>query len=104
MSAVSGLVEIPGDSLKENVMIVLQGAEGENTKIQKKADSKLQWKFNKVNPGKYLVWSYIDKDSSGTYSYGKPYPFIPSERFVYYPDTLKLRARWPVEDVKIEYK
>jgi hypothetical protein len=104
LSAVSGLVEIPGDSLKENVMIVLQGAEGENTKIQKKADSKLQWKFNKVNPGKYLVWSYIDKDSSGTYSYGKPYPFIPSERFVYYPDTLKLRARWPVEDVRIEYK
>jgi hypothetical protein len=103
-SAVSGLVEVPRNNLKGNIMVVLQSTEGENIKIQKKADSNLEWKFNKVYPGKYLLWSYIDKDSSGTYSYGKPYPFTPSERFVYYPDTLKLRARWPVADVKVEYK
>jgi hypothetical protein len=103
-SAVSGKVEIPKDPITGNVMVVLQSTEAGNLKIQKKADSKHTWKFNRVYPGKYLLWSYIDSDSSSTYSYGKPYPFNPSERFVYYPDTLKLRARWPVADVKIEYK
>lgn len=103
-SAVSGLVELPKEPFKGNVMVVLQSTEAENLKVQKKADLRNEWNFNRIYPGKYLLWSYLDRDSSGTYSYGKPYPFIPSERFVFYPDTLKLKARWPVTDVKIEYK
>jgi hypothetical protein len=103
-SAVSGLVKLPESLQKEKVMLVLESSEGERIKYQKKTNLKQEWKFNKVNSGKYILWSYIDMDSSESFNFGKPFPFIPSERFVFYPDTLKLRARWPVEDVVIEYK
>lgn len=103
-SSVSGLVKLPEILQKEKVILVLQETEGEKIVHKKNADTKKIWKFDKVSPGKYILWSFIDKDSSSSYNYGKPYPFIPSERFVYYQDTLKIRARWPVEDVMIEYK
>ena len=59
--------------------------------------------FQRVLPGKYILWGFIDEDSSGIYNYGKMVPFEHSERFVFYPDTLNLRARWPVGDVFLNF-
>ncbi len=59
--------------------------------------------FKRVLPGKYILWGFIDEDSSGTYNYGKMLPFEPSERFVFFPDTLNLRPRWPVGDIFIKF-
>jgi len=58
-----------------------------------------EFEFENVYPGKYFLWYFVDSDSNRTYNYGKVYPFVPSERFNYYPDTLKLRPRWPVGDI-----
>lgn len=49
--------------------------------------------------GKYAVQAYRDADGNGIYSPGQPFPFVPSERFTVYPDTLKVRARWGMEGV-----
>ena len=38
------------------------------------------------------------------YDYGNVQPLQLAEEFTFYPDTLNLRARWPVGDVKINYK
>lgn len=54
--------------------------------------------------GMYGLSAYRDTDSSGTYSYGLPFPFTPSERFAAYPDTVKVRARWGVQGVEIRLK
>lgn len=51
--------------------------------------------------GRYTLDAFRDRDSSRTYSYGRPFPFQPSERFTVYPDTVKVRARWAVEGVRI---
>jgi hypothetical protein len=49
--------------------------------------------------GLYSVWAYKDADSSGGYSFGLPFTFVPSETFTVLADTLKVRARWGVEGV-----
>ena len=60
--------------------------------------------LDRLVEGKYVLSAFRDADSSGTYTYGLPYPFAPSERFVVYPDTVKVRARWDVEGVAIRFR
>ena len=38
-----------------------------------------------------------DRDGDGRYGFGSVYPYLPSERFVIYQDTVAVRARWPNE-------
>ena len=58
--------------------------------------------LTRVLPGKYLAWAFVDLDSNEVYSYGNAEPFKYSEKFVYYPDTLNLRPRWPVGDMVLD--
>lgn len=58
----------------------------------------------KIAEGSYIVSAFRDDDNNGKYSYGNPFPFQPSELFAFYPDTIKVRARWPVEGVIIRLR
>lgn len=53
--------------------------------------------------GSYVLEAFRDADSNGVYSYGRPFPCRHAERFVNYPDTLKLRARWPLEGIVVKF-
>lgn len=53
--------------------------------------------------GRYIVSAFVDADSSGEYSFGQAYPFRPSERYTMLPDTLRVRARWSVENVIVTF-
>lgn len=57
--------------------------------------------MNRLVEGKYVLDAFRDRDSSRDFSYGTVRPFAPSERFAVYPDTIKVRARWNVEGVRI---
>lgn len=57
--------------------------------------------FPKVPEGKYILESYIDADTSGTYTFGTAYPFTPAERFGRNQDTIRVRARWESEGADI---
>ncbi|HEV8537792.1 MAG TPA: Ig-like domain-containing protein [Bacteroidota bacterium] len=57
--------------------------------------------FNFLPEGRYTLFAFCDSDSNGVYSYGKPYPFMFAEPFSILPDTLKVRARWPLDGVVI---
>jgi hypothetical protein len=52
-----------------------------------------------IPEGKYILSAYRDRNGDGQYNIGRVVPFKPSERFTQYADTLKLRARWPLEGV-----
>lgn len=98
----SGLVE--NVQMTDNPYVILQGTEGD-TKVYSlylQRDSKFE--FNRVFPGKYFLWCFLDRDSSSKYNYGKPYPYIPSEEFSFYPDTLNLRARWGKMDMIFNFR
>lgn len=60
--------------------------------------------FEELPEGQYVLSAIIDVDSNGVYSYGKPFPFQPSERFTQYNDTLKVRVRWPMEGITVRFK
>ncbi len=55
------------------------------------------YRFPAILPGDYLIDFYRDEDGNNRYSFGHPFPFQPAERFAAYPDTIKVRARWPNE-------
>jgi len=60
--------------------------------------------LDKLPEGKYTISAFRDSDGSGKFSYGQPFPFITSERFAVYADTLKVRARWSVEGVVVRFR
>ena len=57
--------------------------------------------LREVREGRYVLQMFEDSDSSGAYSFGLPYPFVPSERFSVFPDTLRVRARWTFENADL---
>jgi hypothetical protein len=57
-----------------------------------------------IAEGSYVFQSFRDRNNNGKYDSGKPFPFIYSERMSSFSDTLKVRARWPLEGVKIKMK
>lgn len=98
-SGVSGTIDL--SQTDQKVEVVLEGIEKLNTKYYTSVMSDHSFEFERVLPGKYLIWCFFDKDSNGVFNYGSINPFEYSERFYSYPDTLNLRARWPVGDVNI---
>jgi hypothetical protein len=67
-------------------------------------DTTGEFLLERLVEGKYTVAGFRDADSNGVYTYGSPFPFRPSERFAVYPDTLKVRARWPLEGVVVRFR
>ena len=97
-SGVSGIVKSKNDNVK--VLLKQVGVSSKPTQVA--TEKNKSFNFKRVLPGKYLVWAYIDADSNNEYSYGNLEPFKYAEYFKYYPDTLNLRARWPVGDIEID--
>lgn len=98
-SGVSGAVASDDSTL----MTVIESISMPKKVYQQKNDKKNKFDFKKVVPGKYLAWSYKDKNVNGKYDKGAIKPFAFAEDFRYYSDTLNLRARWPVGDVIIQF-
>jgi hypothetical protein len=67
-------------------------------------DSAGAFNFEHLREGKYSLWAYRDRDADGKYTFGDVFPYKPSERFTVYTDTLKIRARWPLEGVLLRLK
>ncbi|HTY37698.1 MAG TPA: hypothetical protein VMH23_11330, partial [Bacteroidota bacterium] len=58
--------------------------------------------MNDLPEGKYLLHAFRDRDGNMKYTRGQVFPYQPSERFTQFPDTLRLRARWPLEGVELK--
>ena len=90
-------------TVSQNPVIVLQNTKGGKFIYKQKLNNNT-FNFERVEPGKYMLWCYFDIDSSGTYNYGKLFPFQPAEEFSVYKDTLNLRPRWVQTDLKFNFK
>ncbi len=94
-------------SVKSNdgtdLVVLLKNVEQNKISYQQKVDSKNNFDFKKIVPGKYLLWSFKDNGKNGKYDHGTIKPFNFAEEFKFYPDTLNLRARWPVVDISLSF-
>ncbi|MBN2413968.1 Ig-like domain-containing protein [candidate division KSB1 bacterium] len=59
--------------------------------------------FKDLFPGIYTIRVFRDSDNNYQYSYGEAFPFIPAERIYVYPDSIKIRSRWPDEGENIVF-
>jgi hypothetical protein len=55
------------------------------------------YRFEHILPGLYQLGGFRDANRNGRYDFGVAFPFLPAERFVVWPDTIKTRSRWPNE-------
>ncbi len=55
------------------------------------------YRFEHILPGLYQLGGFRDANRNGRYDFGAAFPFLPAERFVVWPDTIKARSRWPNE-------
>ncbi|MBU0472602.1 MAG: Ig-like domain-containing protein [Bacteroidetes bacterium] len=101
-SGMSGKID-PIDSLL-NIIVAIENTENKEIKYFTKAKVDKTYSFERILPGKYTVWMFDDLNEDGKYNYGKINPFVLSEDFIVYPDTLNLRARWPVGDVNLKFQ
>jgi len=60
-----------------------------------------EYVFKDLLPGIYTINVFRDEDDNDQYSFGEAYPYQPSERFYVYPDSIKIRSRWPNEGENI---
>ena len=95
----SSLTSISGD-INDTTYIIVATNE-KNIKYKTKAKKDKSFKLDRIKEGKYVLFLFQDSDSNSVYSYGKVFPYEKPEKFFYFPDTLKVKARWPLEDVKI---
>jgi uncharacterized protein (DUF2141 family)/methionine-rich copper-binding protein CopC len=84
-------------------VLVLENTEVSTLLYQQKPASD-KYEFSRVEPGKYLLWCYLDENGNGKYDYGWPEPIKFSEQFAFYPDTLNLRPRWEVSDLIFKFR
>jgi hypothetical protein len=104
LSAISGTVV---DSTHEKGEIVVTATEAGVTAAPiytAVADATGTFTLQNLPEGKYFLQAFRDRENKRTYSHGRPYPYQLAAPFAVYPDTLKLRARWPLEGVKIQIK
>lgn len=100
-SGVSGSIKNYEES--SEVYVELKSTDNNKANYIKKMNKDKSFTLSKILPGKYLLNSFIDKNKNGKYDSGSVKPFKFAEKFTFYPDTLNLRARWPIVDVSIEY-
>lgn len=53
--------------------------------------------FPAVLPGLYQLSGFRDGNRNGRFDAGTAFPFVPAERAHVWPDTVKVRSRWPNE-------
>lgn len=98
-SSIAGRVEDrSSDGTKGRIHVIAREvATGEKRTYEVALDSAGLFELRDVGEGRYGFFLFRDADGNGVYSPGFPHPFSAAEAFAEHPDTIKVRARWPVE-------
>lgn len=97
--SMKGRVEDPLDEDCDIFVIAISVSDKTAAPIVMKPRDAGEFTFDYLLEGQYVLEAFCDRDGNGKYSPGKSFPYAPSERFAVYPDTIKVRARWPVEGI-----
>lgn len=83
-------------------ILVLESVESKEKYYKTNVSEKGDFTFERIDPGKYLIWGFYDTNQNNKYDYGYPSPLTYSERFFVYKEVLELRPRWSITDIVFE--
>jgi hypothetical protein len=87
----SGFVE--NFSVKNNpVNIYLYNSDKIFIQYKFQAISDSTFFFKNVYDGNYLLFAFLNTENINTYKKGKPYPYVPSDEFIYIDEPIKLKG------------
>ena len=100
-AAISGKISDADSAGRGGVVVFARQIGG---KVEYRADlaEPGPYHFREVLPGSYVISAWRDANRNGRYDSGTLAPFVPAERYMAWPDTMKVRARWPNEDNNFE--
>jgi len=97
LSAISGTVSLADTSAPGRIYIsarqLVKGGYSCSTILPKAG----QYVLADMLPGLYVLEAFRDSDGNGRYSFGTIIPYKTAEPFTVFPDTIKIRSRWPNE-------
>lgn len=102
LGTISGDV-IVVDSSKADYQVILIAENHKTKQIEylKLTDNRFS---KELLPGKYKLTAFIDSDANGKRSLGNAFPYALSETFAVYPDTVKVRPRFEVAEIKFDIR
>ncbi len=106
LSTIAGLVNDPEEVDTIGTVVVTAWPVGKKNAVPKSVTIERPGPFelSQLPEGQYVMQVFRDRNRNKRFDAGKLFPFQMSERFTVAPDTLKLRARWPLENVRIQLK
>jgi len=104
LGSLSGNVEILGETISRNIVVTLSLIDKARKRYQKSLPKPDSFLFENILPGKYMVGAYLDLNKDGDLTIGDPKPFILSEPFNFFPDTVHVRSRWETQGVELEFR
>ncbi len=63
-----------------------------------------KFSFTRLPEGRYALKAFDDVNKNLTNDVGKVFPFVRAESFSHYQDTIRVRARWPVDGILFKAK
>lgn len=96
-ASISGKIS-DADSTARGVIHLTAKQTGAKIEYHAQADATGVYLFKDVLPGLYQISAFRDTNGNHRFDFGKPLPFAPAEHYWAWPDTIKVRSRWPNED------
>lgn len=105
VSSIGGSVADPDSAGRGMVYIeVVNLANREQTRVLTRISGPGAFVLKNLREGRYVLSAFRDANDDGSFSFGNIFPFRFAERFTHYSDTLKVRARWPVEGASLRFR
>jgi hypothetical protein len=103
LSSISGLIRDELEADSGRIFLTATQMKKDGTVYKTSVAQPGPYQFDGLFPGDYALSGFRDRDGNGKYSFGSVLPFVPGERFFFYPDTISIRSRWPNEgnDIRI---
>ncbi len=92
------------NSDKENLILVLESENNSELKNYFNLNSKKEFEFSRIIPGKHKLWAFEDTNKNSQYDFGKLNPFEFSENFYVFPEIIEIKPRWSLTDLIFDIK
>jgi hypothetical protein len=86
----------------DQYVVVARYITGNNKEMSTRVKRDKPFTLRPLAEGQYTLRAFYDAKKNGNYFSGKAFPYEPASRFTSFSDTVKIRARWPIEGLKLK--